>query len=289
MNKQSLINACHQTGNVKPHCHQALRFFLAIVFLAVGVTAPNLFGQTAALADCVSAGGPPTDAQATAACNNNGCPGSWTWANPPNSTIQECTYSISLGSAGAPSAWLPGSTIGPVDGDNCGSAGGSTVTGSQSDTVSTTETITVSAQYSQSVQASVNGELESLISVGLQVTAEFQAGVSAASSKAISSTFTSSMSVPVPACGKVLVYGCAFSATQASHCTATFVSSGICSGCANGNWVTVASYPKTLTANANGGATKWTDCDVDCGNEVPNEACSASATANGSCAWNTFP
>ena len=68
---------------------------LALVALgsaAVG-GAPSSQAASAQLSDCQAVyGGTPTNAQCTAACNGIGCGGSWSWASPPNNSIQACNY-----------------------------------------------------------------------------------------------------------------------------------------------------------------------------------------------------
>jgi hypothetical protein len=252
--------------------------------LAVMATSSPALGGSALLSDCSSAcGGTPSGSECTTACNNNNCPGSWSWS-APDQTVQRCSYTSSF-TPGIQGAWVPGTTRQFV----CDCCSTLTCNGaSATDSFTENATATVSATYSGSVQASINGGLVG-VTAGLEVKEEFTLGSTSSSSVEITASHTGNLNPG--ACGKKRGYLVMFTASRPASGTLTFSFEGVCRGCSNptNEWVTVKSCNKSVSLTGSNKAWKWTECDLACTN-VPNEACTTSATSNTTpCNYNVYP
>jgi len=260
----------------------------ALVVLSSTITAA--LADSALLSDCSTACSTPSNSECTTACNNNGCPGNWTWVSPANNTIQRCSYTSSF-PPGNHGAFLPHNMNNQVVCDTCASAGETDCSGTESTSVSDSDTLTVTGTYSKSVQTAINLGLKNVLTIGVQATDQFTIGESITSTKTVTSVAGSSTTKHLQGCSKVQLYGESFKADVSASGTITFKYEGICSGC-NNNWVSVKSCPKTVSLAGSATAFKWTWCDRACGG-VPNEACSASVTGetvdNGQCKYYEYP
>jgi hypothetical protein len=242
--------------------------------------------QTGQLTDCQNAyGGTPTNAQCTAACNGIGCPGAWSWINPPNPTFQRCLFTLGAFQQGAIGPWVLGpndsGVVSACGNSQTGATGANAVSYAISDTINNSQTVTLTS----TVQVGVNAELVNAAG-SLSASQAYTAGT--ATSSTVTKTY--SCTCPAPPCGQVTCYLAVWSQTRAASGSVTFQWSGICSGCSN-NWVNVG--PSTTVNVSIGGTHGWykcTTCELTCPAGDLASGCNGSSTTTPpNCNWKTPP
>jgi hypothetical protein len=267
-----------------------LAFCECAVAMVALASAMELRAGTTVAADCYTALGTPTNAQATTVCQANGCTGSFVWH--PNATSIVCEYTFST-TPGTQGAWVPSDTQQTVH-DCCGTTScGST---EKTLTVSGSSTASVTGSWTGSVTTTVQAEVNTgLVSAtsGLDVKNEFSLGATTSSTvdKSDSDKFTST----APSCGKKIYYYVMFAADRPATGTLTFTLKGTCGGATCTPNPTALLTFKTgssnLTLAGSEKARKFTECDLECPGPYPGAegACQKSATATQTCNYNVYP